>query len=498
MKSILSKLWLGISSLVVIILLMTWLFQVLLLEDFYIQERKDLLLEEGKKISSIILSSNDSTIVSQDVIDEIDSFRSTFSFNINITIIDSSNNHLFPIKVIKAPRDIATLFKRFDINLNSKKIETHLPSKKSPPWFDRSNIDLNSKKVQTVIEQLDKAKRTLLLVKVPIKDDNNIIGNIILTSALAPIQETSSILKKQLSIITWISLLIATLLAFLLAKLFTKPILKITEASKKISEGDFNTNVILNSKDEIGTLGDTINNMAIQLCQTENFRREFIANISHELKTPISLIRAYAELVMDVDDLKEDRDQHLQVIIDESNRLNTMVEDILYLSKMEAGCSELTYTEFYIIDLVKNIFEKFHLFASERNIELILDIDDENTYIYADEDKLYQVFFNLINNAIKHSYYNSKIVVNIKNTPTTIKVEIIDYGKGIPAEDLPFIWDRFYKVDKSRKRDTSGTGLGMSIVKNILECHNFSYGIESEINKGTTVWFDIKKEMHKI
>ena len=494
MKSILSKLWLGISALVVIILLMIWLFQVILLEDFYTQERKNILLEEGNKIASIILSSDDPTTISQEVIDEIDDFRSTFSFNINITIIDINNNHLFPTKSTRHSRDMIDLSKKFNINLNSKKVETHLPFRKPPSLFDRSNMDLHSKEVETVVKQVDKAKRTFLLVKVPIQKDTHIVGNIILTSALAPIQETSSILKKQLSIVTWISLFIATLLAFLLAKLFTKPILKIIEASKKISEGDFTANVILASKDEIGVLGDTINHMALQLGQIENFRKEFIANISHELKTPISLIRAYAELVMDVDDLKEDRDQHLQVIIDESSRLNTIVEDILYLSKMEAGYLELICTEFPIMDLIKNIFERFHFFASNKNIKFVLDMDDENTYIYADYDKLYQVFFNLMNNAIKHSYESSEITITVTSTNTALRIEIKDHGKGIPKEDLPYIWDRFYKVDKSRKRDASGTGLGMSIVKNILESHHFPYGIESEINKGTTVWFEVKKE----
>ncbi|MBF8984058.1 HAMP domain-containing protein [Lutibacter sp. B2] len=493
MKSILSKLWLGISSLVVIILLMIWLFQVILLENFYTQERKNILLEEGNKIASIIVSSDDPTTISQEIINEIDAFRSTFSFNINITIIDINNNHLFPDKSNIPSRDMVDLSKRLNVNLNSGKIETHLPFRMSAALLDHSNMDLNSKKVETVIKQADKARRTLLLVKVPIQEDTHIIGNIILTSALTPIQETSSILKKQLSIITLISLFIASLLAFLLAKLFTKPILKIIEASKKISEGDFTANVILDSKDEIGILGDTINHMALQLGQIEKFQKEFIANISHELKTPITLIRAYAELVMDVDELKEDRDQHLQVIIDESIRLNTIVEDILYLSKMEADYLDLIWTEFPIIDLIKNIFDKFHFFASNKNIEFVLDMDDENTYIYADYNKLYQVFFNLMNNAITHSYESSKITIKVKPINTSLRIEIIDHGKGIPKEDLSYIWDRFYKVDKSRKRDASGTGLGMSIVKNILESHNFSYGIESEMSKGTLVWFEAQK-----
>lgn len=469
MKSILSKLWLGITSLVLTILLIIWLFQVILLKEFHIQERQNILLEEGEKITSLILESNTYPIISQDVFDELNSFKSTSSFNMMITILDSNNRVVFH-------------------NINHTLIRKHLS------FLRGLDANLHSHKVETFVQKGKKYKRPLIITKIPIKQGKHITGNIILSSALMPIRETTSILKKQLSIITVISLIIATLLALLFAKHFTKPILQITETSKKISKGDFSASVHLDSKDEIGVLGKTINNLAIQLTQIEQFRREFIANVSHELKTPISLIRAYAELVMDVDEDTKDKNQHLQVIIDESTRLNTMVEDILYLSKMEAGYTNSNFTSFLIIELIHDVIEKLNFFAFQKNINIITKIDDESSTLYGDRDKIYQVFFNLINNAIHHSYENSQIIISVKNLDNTTRIEIIDHGKGIPKKDLPYIWDRFYKVDKSRKRDDSGTGLGMSIVKNILEIHNFQYGIESKIGKGTTVWMDIKKK----
>lgn len=476
MKSILSKLWLGITSLVLIILLITWLFQIMLLQKFYMNERKDLLLDEGKSMATLISATNNFPVISQEVIDEMNDFRSEFSFHISITIINRHNKVLFPVNRNKLSKKIPFVPKK--------------PSKEPP---QAPHINLYSKEVETFVEGFDRAKRSLLVVKVPIEKNNAIVGNIILTSALAPIQETSSILKKQLSIITWISLLIGSLLALLFAKHFAKPILKITKTSKEISRGNFNVRVALDSRDEIGILGDTINDLAIQLGRIENLRREFIANVSHELKTPISLIRAYAELIMDVDDDKKTRNENLQVIVDESSRLNTMVEDILTLSKMEAGYTELNSSLFPIAQLIHKVTGKLDFFASQKNIKLIIEVVDQDTQIYADEDKLYQVFFNLINNAITHSYKNSEIIIKVTTTRDLIKIHIIDHGKGIPQEDLPYIWDRFYKVDKSRKRDTSGTGLGMSIVKNILEAHDFSYGIESKIHEGTIIWFEIKK-----
>ncbi len=492
MKSILSKLWLGITSLVLIILLIIWLFQVGLLNKFYINERTNVLLEEGEEIASLFLESNNYTTVSQNVIDEINSFESSL-LSTRVFIIDSKSNILFNTTIIqeKLLRDLNISNKSSSDQNTSKYL---VRTRSIDIFFNDSDVQASISKGESFSKQKNQAEsnRPFILSGIPIKNNEEIVGAVLISSPIEPIKETTLILKKQLSIITFISLIIGTLLALLLAKIFTKPILKIIKASNEIAKGDFTVNINLNSKDEIGILGHTINNMALQLEQIEKFRKEFISNVSHELKTPISLIRAYAELVMDIDD-NENKNEYLQVVVDESISLNKMVEDILYLSQMEAGYSKPNFTEFPIISIIKSIIEKLSFFSSKKNVSLSLEIDNENTLVYADEDKMYQVFFNLINNAINHSYENSKIIIKITNMKDLTKVQIIDNGKGIPKEDLPYIWDRFYKVDKSRKRNSSGTGLGMSIVKNILEIHKFKYGIESELNKGTLVWIDIIK-----
>lgn len=464
MKTILGKLWFGIISLVIIIILLLWIFQVVFLDKFYIEERKNYLLDKGNKIATMLLENN--LVVTSDVKEELESFLP--SLDIRILVTDNKENIIFP----------NTLGNNFwgnrkpQFNLDKRKIfeeEIYTSPRKFPP-FDSSFI----------------------LVKIPIIYQEKLLGNVILTSPLAPIEETTGILKKQLSIITLISLLIASLLSLAFARYFSNPILKITNAAKRISSGDFTANVNIKSKDEIGVLGSTINDMAKQLGQTETLRREFIANISHELKTPISLIKAYGELVKDDIELDEkNKQEYLNIIIDESNRLNNIVEDILYLSKMEAGIYKPEYDNFLILELINQVIEKISYFALQKNIQLEVKADDDTTKVFADENKMYQVFYNLINNAINHSFNNSIVSIRIKNIEGKVRVEVSDNGTGIPEEDIPHIWDRFYKVDKSRKRDNSGTGLGMSIVKNILDAHNFKYGIESEINKGTCVWIEI-------
>lgn len=491
MKSILSKVWLGITSLVLIILLIIWLFQVGLLNHFYINERSNILLNEGHKLSSMVEESEDFRLISQDVIQEIETFGS--SYNARILIIDSANNILFyntPKHSFKGNRPLLNK----DTNRADETEDDFIRRTLSYFYNDvvlQQNVLEGNIFTRVKVDQRFSERRSIT-VGVPIKNKGKVVGYTFLNSPLAPIDETISILKKQLSIITFTSLIIGTLLALLFAKHFTKPIRQITDTAKKIAKGDFTATVVLDSKDEIGDLGDTINDMSEQLGQIENFRRDFIANTSHELKTPISLIRAYAELVKDIsDENNSSTNDHLQVIIDESNRLNDMVEDILYLSKMESGYSKLEIQSFPIVDIINNVMGKLSFLSSIKGIDLTLEIDSKEILILGDKEKIHQVFYNIVNNAINHSHENGKVTITVSNTSDIVRVDIIDNGKGIPKEDLPYIWDRFYKVDKSRKRDDSGTGLGMAIAKNILEAHNFKYGIESDVDKGTIVWFEM-------
>lgn len=480
MKSLLSKSWLGITSVVLIILMLIWLFQVGFLNEFYVNERKNILLKEGKKLSSFFAENDNYNNISQELLDEIEAWES--SYHARILVTDNEGKLIFyntPKQFLKNSRIPPDRYKKSILEIyNDLEVV--------------SNVSQG--KTFALQKEYSKPKKKSIIVGIPIIKNEEMIGTVLITSPLAPIEETISILKKQLSIITFVSLIIGSILALLFAKHFTKPILKITETSRKIAKGDFNANVHLNLKDEIGTLGDTINNMAKQLGQIEKFRREFIANTSHELKTPISLIRAYSELAKDeVIENNVTNTEYLQVIIDESNRLNNMVEDILYLSKMESGYYKLDFQDFSLTETIRSVIDKLSFFASKKNIQLNFEFNKEQIFAYGDKQKIHQVLYNVINNAINHSFENDQVTIRIITIKDIIRVEIIDNGIGIPREDLPYIWDRFYKVDKSRKRDDSGTGLGMAIVKNILEAHNYTYGIESETNKGTKVWFEIAK-----
>lgn len=461
MKSIFSKLGLVITSVVLLILLLIWIFQVVFLNWFYINERKNNLIIEGKNISDIILQAKDQEAIAE----EINSFSSSYSAK--IFYIDRQRNVLYPT--------------------------TELPRTKK--FLDQLIDDRDILRIlegNTVVFQHDDTwlGMKLLVVGIPVQAHRQTNGGVILYVPLAPIHEAVNILRKQLTIITIASLMIATMLSFLLARKFTNPILTITQAAGEIAKGNFNTHVSVNSEDEIGVLADSINHLAEQLGQIEKFRKDFIANVSHELKTPISLIKAYANMIRDINgDDREERENNLQIIDDETDRLNKMVEDILFLSQMEAGYYQPQLKKVFVYEVAQRIARKLAYLAQKQNTEVLLDCDDQDVTFLADEDKVEQVFFNLVHNALVHCGDYGKVIISIYCSNNIVHVAVKDNGEGIPKEDLPYIWDRFYKVDKSRKRDNSGTGLGLSIIKNILEAHHFEYGIESECGKGTMVWF---------
>ena len=324
-----------------------------------------------------------------------------------------------------------------------------------------------------------------------IKLDKDIFAFI--STSLEPIGSTVSVLKTQLIYITIIVLVIAVIIAFVISKKISEPIEKIINNSKLISKGKYNINFKSGTDiEEIKELEETLNNVAIELSKTESLRRELLANVSHDLKTPLTLIKANAEMVKDLTYKNKDkREKNLDTIIGEVDRLNLLVGDILDLSKMQTVESKLDIEKFNLNELIKNIINKFDVL---KNDGYVIEYEGFDVFIEADKKKIEQVIYNLINNAINYTGDNKKVYVKLIDIDDGVKLEVIDTGIGIDKEDLNYIWDKYYKVDKKYKRVSYGTGLGLSIVKNILNLHGFKYGVESRKNIGTKFYFFVKKQ----
>lgn len=348
--------------------------------------------------------------------------------------------------------------------------------------------NLKNKDNQTgvkLINPLNKTKAYLVAVNVN-------YGYVFIYSTLEDIDSASLILKGQLMYIMFIVLVFACFIAYFLSKRITKPIINITKKAKEMGKGNYDIVFLENGTLEIDELSRTLNNTCKDMKKLDELRRDLIANVSHDLKTPLTMIKAYAEMVRDISYKdKEKREKDLNIIIDEANRLNVLVNDLLDLSKLESNNETLILEEYDLVKEIKNVLRRYDIICKNENYEFILETP-KIAMVKADKNKINQVIYNLLNNAINYTGKEKKVYIKIKENNDTYLVEIIDTGKGIKSKDLPYIWDKYYKNDKNHRRNVYGTGIGLSIVRNILEIHKFKYGVSSK-NKGTTFYFEIVK-----
>lgn len=315
---------------------------------------------------------------------------------------------------------------------------------------------------------------------------------IFVNTSLEPLDNTISILSQQLTIVSIIVLILAFVIGYFISKRISKPIENINEKAKKLANGNYNFEFDTNSNIyEIDELANTLNYTKKELAQTDELRRDLLANVSHDLKTPLTMIKGYAEMIRDLNSENvEKRNDNLNVIIEESERLNVLVEDLLTLSKIQSNKDTIVKEKFDLIELINNIVKRYTIYKDTEGYVFEINSPKE-IIINADKKKLEQVIYNLINNAINYTGNDKKIIINVI-IDHKVRVEIKDTGKGINQEDLPHIWEKYYHSKKKHKRNVIGTGIGLSIVKTILESHGFKYGVESKKNKGTTFYFEIE------
>ncbi len=298
--------------------------------------------------------------------------------------------------------------------------------------------------------------------------------------------------KGQIIYFIFLIIIGSVLISFFIANKVTKPIREITLKAKKIGEGKYDTEFPKNGVLEIEELSQTLEDVQNELSKNDELKRDLLANVSHDLKTPLTMIKAYAEMIKDISYKDHDKmEEHLNIIMEESDRLTLLVNDILDLSKMESEALNYNYEEYDLVKEIKNIVKKYDVIESLENYKFILKLP-RKAIVKADKEKINQVIYNLLNNAINYTGKDKKVTIKVTKEDNDYLVEVIDTGKGISSKELPYIWDKYYKNDKNHQRNVVSTGLGLSIVKNILNKHNFEYGVNSEEGKGSTFYFKIK------
>ncbi len=309
-------------------------------------------------------------------------------------------------------------------------------------------------------------------------------GYIFLFTMLSNVNKNYTVIKDQLLYVAIVVIILAIIISLFLAKVISEPIVSITEKSKLLASGNYNIEFEHHGIKEIDELADTLNYLESEVSKTDQYRRDLMANVSHDLKTPLTMIKAYAEMVRDITyKNKEKRNANLNVIIEETDRLNLLVSDILSLSKLQANSDIIEIETFDLSEEMHEILKRYNYLEETEGYKFILSIP-EKAIIRADKNKINQVIYNLINNAINYTGQDKTVYIDIKEEKKSYMISIKDTGKGIEKDKIDYIWD---------KRNIVGTGLGLSIVKNILEVHNFEYGVKSIKNKGTTFYFKINK-----
>ncbi len=306
---------------------------------------------------------------------------------------------------------------------------------------------------------------------------------------VTPVEATVSTLRMQLFIITAIMVLLATLLAIIISKHISKPIEKINQSAKVLAMGNYETQFNGRGFLEIKELSNTLNTAAVELSKVEHLRRELMANISHDLRTPLAFIYSYAEMMHDFP--QEVTAEQSQIIMDEAKRLTSLVNDILDISSLETGITKLNIVNYNLTQSLRKTIYRVSELVKNDGYQLDLE-STQDVCILADEVKITQAFCNLLFNAITYSGDDKAVIVRQIVKGSVVRIEVIDHGEGISQSDLPYIWERYYKVDKKHKRPKMGTGIGLSIVKKLVELHKGEFGVESEVGNGSTFWFQLE------
>lgn len=449
-NSLKRKIWQYLIIFSLVIILFLWLFQVIFINKYYeYTKTKDI-----KHIANKLLTAYNSENI-YNTLDEI-------SYQENLCIeITSSNSTLYRSSTTSNCLFSKGVLKESFINSGSKEETYNLQN----PQF---------------------ANKTILEA---IKLDDNLYA--FLSTSLEPLDSTAKILKEQLLIISILILSLSLLIGYFISKRLSKPIVDISQKANLIAKGKIKKEFTSDSDIlEIEDLNNSLNEMMVELGKTEELEKDLLANVSHDLKTPLTMIKAYAEMVRDLTyKNKEKREANLNTIIDETDRLNNLVNDILSLSIMESKMLVLNKEEFNLTALIKTIIKRYEIFTTTLEYKFILDAKLE-VIVNADRKKIEQVVYNLINNAINYTGDDKTVYIRIYEKNGTM-IEITDTGKGIDDKEKDLIWDKYYRSKKNHKRNTVGTGLGLAIVKQILELHQFEYGVSSTKNKGTTFYFKI-------
>ncbi len=452
-----AQIFLGFSLFTVIIVLILWFFQIGLLNNFYRAIKYNETQNTAQKISENL---DDEDLV--EILKEITIKTSTdilIADERGMVIMNVSNAYSNSFQNL-TPVIIAGIYQQ-TLENDGEIVQ----------WSEGSNTA---------------NYESLLYLKIATTEDGA-SRLIVLNAVVTPVTAAVETLQVQLICVTIVMGILSTLLAMFISRKLSRPISSINETAKLLAQGEYNVMFDQGGSREINELANTLNYASYELSKVETLRRELIANVSHDLRTPLTMISGYGEVMRDIPG--ENSPENVQIIIEEAERLKNLVNDLLDISKLEAGQIVLENDKVNLTQSIVAILRRYDKLA-DFNFDFY---HGEDIYVIGDEIKLSQVVYNLVNNAINYTGEDKRVILKQIVQGDRVIIQVIDTGEGIPEDKIKDIWERYYKVDKSHKRAAIGTGLGLSIVKNVIELHGGTYGVESELGQGCMFWFSLTK-----
>ena len=464
-----------LMAFVAMLLALLWLFQIVWLDDFYrwnktrqIRQTADIVADnvENAELATLV---NHMASRSDICILLLDEWGKTIlaSDDIRSCLIHRMSMVDRAFWCTMVPEDGSVLTELFDV----------------APMMD---VGMNPRNFRGPVPNVQEDRQALLCVR-RVTLAEGATGYLLINAIITPLDATVETLRTQLVVITLIVLLGAILLAGMISRRVARPIVETNDAARSLARGEYAPPLHGGEYREMAELNETLTRAAHELSQVENLQHELIANISHDLRTPLTMIGGYAEVMRDIPG--EASPENMQIIIDETSRLTSLVSELLDFSRLQTGSVAMEMADFDLTGAVEAIVQRVARMTEKDGYTLIFQ-PEEHIIVHADEKRIGQVVYNLIGNALTYTGEDKTVTVTQTAQGDSVRLSIRDSGKGIPEDELPLIWNRYYRARESHRRAVIGSGLGLSIVQSILEKHGARYGVDSTPGEGTTFWFE--------
>lgn len=478
----------GISvAILTLTLLVLWLVNTCFLGVFYIREKREAMVANFQLVNQ---AAENGELKDDDFLLQLE--KSHANHNISVVVMDSAGQ----ILLSTTPQTEEMFSQLLSAILGQQEQDKHSV--------------LDSEDNYVILRQQDRRLNEEYLVLCGTLGNGNLV---MMRSAVEGIRESTNLANRFLICVGIVALLISIQAVIISTRRITKPLVTLTEISKRMSNLDFDVKYVSNKRrNEVDVLGEHMNELSEALeknildlkqanhdLQADIDLREkrqksqqmFVANVSHELKTPIAVIQGYAEgLAEGISDDPESREYYCNVIIDEAKKMNRMVLSMISLNQIETGSSEVTYHRFDIVSMISNLLETMQVLLKQQEIAVEF-VDKEPVYVYGDDFLVEQVLNNYLSNALHYAAGEKRIVITLQHRDKHLRVSVFNTGDPIPPESIPHIWEKFYKVDKARTREYGGTGIGLSIVKAVMDSFQQEYGVTNREN-GVEFWFELE------